>query len=156
MCNTTGQRFFLFFVVVVVFLFLFSILFMIMSLWTTLSGCLNYKMNAPRIWAATWQNQQNESAPSGDSDQPGHPPSLIRVFAVCMKKHWVLSYPLSAQRRLRSDWADAKADLSLRRVHTHFAGFVMSWLICLSQWLDFCFCSDPLTSKGTSLRAEHC
>ena len=28
------------------------------------------------------------------------PPSLIRVFAVCMKKHWVLSYPLSPQRSL--------------------------------------------------------
>ena len=39
-------------------------------------------------------------APSEDSDQPGHPPSLIRVFAVRMKKAWVLSYPLSAQRRL--------------------------------------------------------
>ena len=34
------------------------------------------------------------------TDQPGHPPSLIRVFAVRMKKPWVLSYPLSAQRRL--------------------------------------------------------
>ena len=33
-------------------------------------------------WATTWQNQQNECAPSEDSDQPGHPPSLIRVFAV--------------------------------------------------------------------------
>ena len=39
-------------------------------------------------------------APSKDSDQPGHPPSLIRVFTVRMKKAWVLSYPLSAQRRL--------------------------------------------------------
>ena len=39
-------------------------------------------------------------APSKDSDQPEHPPSLIRVLAVCMKKAWVLSYPLSAQRRL--------------------------------------------------------
>ena len=28
------------------------------------------------------QNQQNDCAPSEDSDQPGHPPSLIRVFAV--------------------------------------------------------------------------
>ena len=37
---------------------------------------------------------------SEDSDQPGHPPGLIRVFAVRMKKPWVLSYPLSAQRRL--------------------------------------------------------
>ena len=34
------------------------------------------------IWATTWQNQQNECAPSKDSDRPGHPPSLIRVFTV--------------------------------------------------------------------------
>ena len=39
-------------------------------------------------------------APSEDSDQPGHLPSLMRVFAVCMKEPWVLSYPLRAQRRL--------------------------------------------------------
>ena len=38
-------------------------------------------LNATRIWAATWQNQQSDCAPSEDSDQPGHPPSLIRVFA---------------------------------------------------------------------------
>ena len=42
----------------------------------------------------------------------------------------VLSYPLSAQRRLWSDWADAQADLSLRWAHTHFVGFVMSQLKC--------------------------
>ena len=41
-------------------------------------------------------------APSEDSDQPGHLPSLIRAFAFCMKKAWVLSYSLSAQRRLWS------------------------------------------------------
>ena len=68
-------------------------------------------------------------APSEDSDQPGHPPRLIRVFAVRMKKAWILSYPLSAQRRLRSDWADAQADLSLRWAHSHFVGFVMRRLI---------------------------
>ena len=53
-------------------------------------------------------------APSEGSDQPGRPPRLIRVFAVCVKKAWVLSYPLSAQRRLWSDWADVQADPSLR------------------------------------------
>ena len=58
------------------------------------------------IWAATWQNQENDCAPSEDSDQPGRPPSLIRVLAVRMKKVWVLSYPLSAERRLWSDWTD--------------------------------------------------
>ena len=34
------------------------------------------------IWATSWQNQQNDCAPSEDSDQPGHLPSLIRVFTV--------------------------------------------------------------------------
>ena len=82
------------------------------------------------IWAATWQNQQNECAPSKDLDQPGHPSSLISVFVVRIKKPWVLSYPLSAQWRLWSNWADAQADLSLRWAHTHFVSFVMSWLIC--------------------------
>ena len=85
-------------------------------------------LSLPKKWAASWQNQQSECAPSEDSDQPGHPPSLIRVFAVRMKKAWVLSYPLSAQRRLWSDWADAQADLSLCCAHTHFVGFVMSRL----------------------------
>ena len=76
-----------------------------------------------QIWAISWQNQQSECAPSEDSDQPGHPPSLIRVFTVHMKKAWTLSYPLSAQRRLWSDWADAQADLSLRWAHSHIVGF---------------------------------
>ena len=70
-------------------------------------------------------------APSEDSDQPGHPPSLIRVFAVHMKKTWVLSYLLSTQQRLWSDW-DAQADLTLRWAHSHFVGFVMRWLN--SRW----------------------
>ena len=67
-------------------------------------------------------------APSEDSDQPGHPPSLIRIFAVRMKKPWVLSYPFGAQRRLWSDWADAQTDLSLRWAHRHFVCFVMTRL----------------------------
>ena len=74
-------------------------------------------------WATSWQNLQNDCAPSKDSDQPGHLPSLIRVFAVRMKKAWALSYPLSAQRRLWSDLADAQADLSLPRVHRSFCLF---------------------------------
>ena len=45
-------------------------------------------------------NQQKDCAPSEYSNQPGHLPSLIGVFAVRMKKAQVLSYPLSAQRRL--------------------------------------------------------
>ena len=74
------------------------------------------------------KTNKNDCTPSEDSDQPGHLPSLIRVFAVCMKKAWVLRYPLSAHRRLWSDWADAQADLSLRWAHRLFVGFVMRWL----------------------------
>ena len=84
-------------------------------------------LDEKNIWATTLQNQQNECAPSEDSDQPGHPPSLIRIFAVRMKKACVLSYPLSTQGRVWSVWVDAQADL--RWAHTHFVGFVMSWLI---------------------------
>ena len=62
-------------------------------------------------------------APSEDSDQPGHPPSLIRVFAVRMKKHWALYYLLSAQRRLWSDWPDTEADPSLRWAYISFCLF---------------------------------
>ena len=61
--------------------------------------------------------------PSEDSDQPGHLPSLIRLFAVRMKKHWVISYPLSALPRLWSDWVDAQADPSLCWAHMPFCWF---------------------------------
>ena len=62
------------------------------------------------------------------TDQPGHLPSRIRVFAVRMEKHEGLSYHLSPQWRLWSDWADAQANLSLCRAHTRFVGFLMSRL----------------------------
>ena len=67
-------------------------------------------------------------------------PSLIRVFTVCMKKTWVLSYPLSAQRRLWSDWVDAQADLSLHWAHISFCWFCYDaahmWFVLLH---NLCF-----------------
>ena len=99
-------------------------------------------------WAATWQNQQNECAPTEYSDQPGHPPSLIRVFAVRMKIAWVISYLLSAQRRLWSDWGDAQADLSLRWAHSHFVSFVMSRL--KFSWMGGRFVNDCRLSFSDS------
>ena len=86
--------------------------------------------------------------------QPGHPPSLIRVLAVRMKKAWVLSCPLCAQRR-RSDWADAQAELSLRWVHTHFVGFVMRRLNlrCLNFQDFYGICTQSLGS-GTVFSSQ--
>ena len=64
---------------------------------------------------------------SEDSDQPGRISLGIRpvwsVLAVRMKKSWVLSYPLSAQGRHWSAWADAQGDLSLRWAHMPFCWF---------------------------------
>ena len=57
---------------------------------------------------------------SEDSDQPGHPPSLIRVFDVCMKKAWV-QHTVKTLVRLGECWA-----------YSHFVGFVMRQLISLS------------------------
>ena len=97
---------------------------------------MNRDMTKPTEWVCTQQRLRKSVHPAKTQislDQPWHPPSLIRVFAVHMKKPCVLSYPLSAQRRLRSDLADAQTDLSLRWAHTHFVGFVMSWLKCCSK-----------------------
>ena len=101
-------------------------------------------------WAASWQNQQCGCAPSEDSDQFGHPPSLIRVFAVRMKKGWILSYPLNAQWRLWSYWADAQADLSLRCAHSHIVG--LSWG---GSNTDHSSCySGYLASRPSTLESE--
>ena len=62
-----------------------------------------------------------------------------------LNKAWVLSYPLSAQ-----------ADLSVRWVHSHFVGFVMSWLKCETNhkhWFTGSSTSAPLDTNlcGTDL-----
>ena len=52
-------------------------------------------------WAASWQNQQNDVRPVKAHLSLGiHP--VWSVFAVRLKKAWVLSCPWSAQRRLWS------------------------------------------------------
>ena len=70
-------------------------------------------------------------APSKDLDQFGHPPSLIKVFAVRMKKACVLSYPLSAQRR---------------RIRL----FILSVQFQANQILNIHFCMNHDTSRFQS------
>ena len=71
------------------------------------------------IWATTWQNQQNECAPSKDSDQPEHPPSLSSC------RQW----------RLWSDWADAQADVI-------FTGrtLILIVLSCCGSFVFYVYC----------------
>ena len=109
------------------------------------------------IWAASWQNQPNGCAPSKDSDQPEHLPSLIRVFAVCMKKAWVLSYPLGTQRRCWSDWADAQADLSLRRAHIPLVVLRLFFFLYKEMHSDFSHMSvHSLIQTHTAWSLQDC
>ena len=86
------------------------------------SGSLYHMKIHVQKWAVACQNQQNGMCAQRRLRYK-HGPSLIRVFAVRMKKAWVLSYPLSAQWRLWSNWADAQADLSLRWTQRSFCLF---------------------------------
>ena len=52
-----------------------------------------------KVYELAYDKTYNKTcATSKDSDQPAR--SLIRIFVVRMKKAWVPSYTLSAQRRL--------------------------------------------------------
>ena len=59
-------------------------------------------------------------AHSEDSDQPGHPPGLIRVFTVRSVGSWGSNVSSSGQRRLWSDWADESS------LSTHIILLVLS------------------------------
>ena len=96
------------------------------------------------IWATTRQNQQNKCAPSEDSDQPGHPPSLSRVFAV---RQWVAKggcpgwseSSLGAQSLFFSFFVLFCFVLFVFFVFVFFAFLCVSWLIyqcqtCLCKW----------------------
>ena len=92
------------------------------------------------IWVTAWQTNKMTCAPSKDSYMPGHQPSLIRVFAVRMKKHWAFKYLLSAQWRLWSDWANTRANQSLWWAHMSFCWFYraaarMVLLMVLQWWV---------------------
>ena len=109
---------------------IFSVCFQFIQRWKSadIGGCCVSREHNWRLRVLTGlfsfeplndKNNKMTCAPSEDSDQSGHPPSLIRFVTVLMKKH----YLFSAQWRLWSDWADAKADLSLRWVHRWFCWF---------------------------------
>ena len=83
-------------------------------MWHTPASCVPWFMKP--IWATTWQNQQNDCAPSEDLDQLGVR-SVWSESLLCAQ--WVakdLSF-LHADSEDWSDWADAQADLSLRWAH---------------------------------------
>ena len=87
-------------------------------------------------------------APSEDSDQPGHRPSLIRIFTVCMKNlgslatHWVHSKDSDRTGMFRLIWV-------FTRCTWHFLGFVVWWLILFVFQIVICPCLRTSLSQVT-------
>ena len=79
--------------------------------------------------AASWQNQQNDCASSEDSDQPGHPPSLIRVFAVPQLAANDPSFLHTGSEDSDQTGQMARLTWVFAGRTCHFVGFVMRWLI---------------------------
>ena len=114
---------------------------------TEISLPIQYHMDLGRSTTKkTKKNNNNKMtcASSEYSDQPAHLHSLIRAFVVRVKKQWVLSYPLSAQRRLWSArTSDAQADLSLRWAHMSICWFCRAqahFIIWSTSWENLFSC----------------
>ena len=88
---------------------------------------IHLRQNEPERDKATKMN----CGPSEDSDQP----SLIRVFAVHLRKLWSLAthkvHSKDSDQHGHSDWAHDQADLSFRLAHRSFC----------------CFCHAPTKSE---------
>ena len=97
------------------------------TLWRCIDNATLYRRHTPvgqffllltspvnMIWDTLWQNQH-----CGMCAQR----RLRSAWVSDLKKAWVLSYPLSAKKRLWSDWANAQADLSFRWPHKPFCWF---------------------------------
>ena len=91
-------------------------------------------------------------APNEGSDQPGHPPSLIRVFAVRMKKAWVPCYPLSfvdfVMRRLMYRWAPLKKDEIVHVPNPDVAANLKNSIYTITAWNWICFNGGPTNQTG--------
>ena len=85
--------------------------------------CLN--LDIENQWNKFPVHERNIIEPRHDkTNKMSVRPAKTRIsLGIGMKKAWVLRYPLSAQRRLWSDWADAQADLNLHWAHMPFCWF---------------------------------
>ena len=99
---------------------------------------------ASRLWCCkiVWfESQHDKTNKVAVSDQPGHPPSLIRVFVVRF-----LGDSSCGQRRLWSDWADDQTALGFRWAHRrtdHFFFFFFLTRLCKVVSLSIFLLSIP-------------
>ena len=102
------------------------------------------------IWAATWQNQQNECAPSENSDQSGSQVFFMRTAKKTWEPGWSVFFMRTAKTLIRLGGCPGWSESSLG-AHS-FVGFVMSRLICSADLFytritaspEFKYFMDPL------------
>ena len=87
---------------------------------------MSHDMTKPTKWLCAQQRLRSAWA-SAQSDQ-----SLRCLYEESLGPK--LSIECTAKTLIRL--ADAQADLSLRRAHTHFVGFVMRWLMSTTKWAE--------------------
>ena len=90
------------------------------------------------------------SAPRGDSDQPEHPPILIKVFADRMKKAWFLSYPLNASE-------DVDQTGRMPRLIRVFGGRTCHFVVFVVRRLIYClqFVGISLFRTGSTFQTHY-
>ena len=74
--------------------------------------------NNLQVWATSWQNQQSDCAPSEDSDQPWHPPSLISLR--CALNGYLRSVKTLIRLGRCPDWSESS-------LGAHAISLVLSW-----------------------------
>ena len=71
----------------------------IYAVWPVFTACFNRPNEPPHD-----KTNKMTSVPCEDSDQAGHAPSLIRVFIVRMKKHWILTHWAHCKESDQTGW----------------------------------------------------
>ena len=107
-----------------------------------LQSRLSKQLHLRSIWASAWQNLQHGMCAQKDSDQLGHPPSLISLFCA----HCTAKDPsfLQANSRDSDQTGQMPRLIWVFAGHTcHFKGFVMCWLIFYIAWLYWKQQTDP-------------
>ena len=118
----------------------------------TQSDCIYYNLTQLRLVdtfnVVDWTNEPPRDktnkmarAPSEDSDQPGHPPSLIRVFAVCLRVVKDPSFLQADSEDSDQTWRMPRLIRVFAGRTSHFVGFVTIWLKFIlhleSVWFHF-------------------
>ena len=90
------------------------------------------------LWATTWYTNKRTVRPAKTRISLGIRPVWSESsLPTCRKLVSLATHQVKRTAKTLIRRADAQADLSLRWAHSHFVGFVMSWLLCCRPHFPF-------------------